>query len=81
MFRLRTLITSLGLEVVCRGVHSVTSAKPLVYRVRMVLLTTLGELTSMILRRSLSGGGSAGVLAETGGVGVSLVSGRKSSVI
>ncbi len=46
----------------------------------MVLLTTLGVLMSITLRRFPSGGSGAGVLEETGGVGVSLVSGRNSSI-
>jgi hypothetical protein len=79
-FRLKTLITSLGLGVGCKGLHSVTSAKPRVYRWRMVLLTTLGELTDIIFRRSRFGGGSAGVLVGMGGVGVSLGLGRNSSI-
>lgn len=71
-------MTSLGLGVGCRGLHSVTSAKPRVYRVRMVLRTTLGELTSIILRRS--GGSAVGVLVGRGDAGVSSVLGRNSSI-
>jgi hypothetical protein len=73
-------MTSLGLGVGCRGLHSVTSANPTVYRERIVLLTTLGELTRMTLRRSLSEGGSAEMWAYTGGVGGSLVFGINSSI-
>ena len=73
-------MTSLGLRVGCRGLHSVTWAKPRVYRVRMVLLTTWGELTSITLRCSPIGVGSVGVLVGIGGVRVSVVFGRNSSI-
>lgn len=73
-------MTSSELEVGCRGLHSVTLAKPRTYWVRITLLTAFGEPMTIILMRSRLGCGAVGMSSGLGDVGVSLVLGRNSSI-
>lgn len=75
------LITSPGVEVGCKGLHSVTSAKPRLYKLKTVRLTPLGEPISSTLIRSCLGRGDLGGAEEAERVELALASGRKSSVM
>ena len=81
MYRTKILMNSPGLELGNRGLHSLTCAKPSLYKVRIVLLTPVLEPKITTLTGSLLDVISAGVLEEIDGVGVGKALAKKLVVI